>query len=186
MAEDPSTGRIVVFGGVDEQLKHPDLATWVLDPATRAWTRVATGTVPEPKALMGMAWLGSVGAVVAATGDPNEQDNGYSNSVWAFDADTGDWRQLAATGGPPTPRMCVTLTANPDDGSAILIGGAGDDKLPPTVAGRSGTCGRGGLRHRPLFPAAIAQKGIGSSQTTHRQPRYWVQSRSGSQTTSSP
>lgn len=137
MAEDPSTGRIVVFGGVDEEFLHPDLATWVLNPSTRAWTRVATSTVPEPKALLGMAWLGSVGAVVVATGDPNEQDNGYSNSVWAFDAAAGNWRQLTTTGGAPTPRMAATLTANPADGSAILIGGAGDDQLPPTLADRT-------------------------------------------------
>jgi len=72
-----------------------------------------------------------------ATGDPNEQDNGYSSSVWAFDAAAGNWRQLTTTGGAPTPRMAATLTANPADGSAILIGGAADDQLPPTLADRT-------------------------------------------------
>lgn len=137
MAEDPSTGSVLVFGGLTDRYRDQvsDLATWVLDPKTRVWTRLATPTVPQPRAEMGMAWLGSVGAVVIATGGDGTTCMSWTNTVWAF---TGsDWRQLTVSGVAPTPRNEGSLTANPLDGSAILIGGTGDNQFPLTLQDRA-------------------------------------------------
>lgn len=138
MAEDASTGRLVVFGGaMGNSDVVTDTATYVLDLTTRAWQRLATSTVPIPRVEMGMAWLGSVGAVVIATGGDGTSCMSWSNTVWAFDAAVGNWRQLSTSGATPTPRNEASLTANPLDGSAVLIGGTGDNKFPLTLVDRA-------------------------------------------------
>lgn len=138
MAEDASTGRILVFGGLSTNTGVvTDTATWLLNPATRAWQRIATATVPAPRDEVGMAWVASVGAVVIATGGDGTTCMSWTNTVWAFDAAAGNWRQLATTGGSPTPRNEGSLTANPLTGGAILIGGTGDNQLPITLVDRA-------------------------------------------------
>lgn len=137
MADDPTNGKVVVFGGLTDPTRDlvTDLATWVLDPKARTWTRLATTTVPQPRAELGMAWLGTVGAVVIATGGDGSTCMSWTNSSWAF---TGaDWRQLSASGAVPTPRNEASLTANPLDGSALLIGGTGDNQYPLTMQDRA-------------------------------------------------
>jgi hypothetical protein len=98
---------------------------------------VQTPTVPEGRAEIGMAHVGSLGGVVVSTGSPAGLMETWSNSTWVFDMAAKDWNRVTAEGSVPTPRNCATLTANPADGSAVLNGGTGDNRFPITLSDRT-------------------------------------------------
>jgi hypothetical protein len=146
MAEDATTGRILVYGG---WAAYPvtggisleavrDAGTWLLDPTASSWTRVVTPTVPEMRSDPGMAYLATIGAVVLTTGAKQPAPcSSWTNSVYAYDVAAKDWRKLDATAPLPTARNGATLTADLCDGSAILTGGTGDNQLPITLQDRT-------------------------------------------------
>lgn len=145
MAEDAASGKLVVYGGVERThvgsgdliAATEDSRTWLLDPVTGAWATVQTPTVPEGRAEIGMAYVGSLGGVVVSTGSPAGPMETWSNSTWVYDMAARDWTRVTTGGSVPTPRNNATLTANPADGSAILNGGTGDNQLPITLSDRT-------------------------------------------------
>jgi hypothetical protein len=145
MAEDAASGALVVYGGVERThagagdliAATADARTWTLDPVTGAWTAVQTQTVPEGRAEIGMAYVGSLGGVVVSTGSPVGPTETWSNSTWVYDVATKDWNRVPTGNNVPTPRNNATLTANPADGSAILNGGTGDNQFPITLSDRT-------------------------------------------------
>lgn len=120
MAEDAATGRIVLLGGVADNQGLSD--TWILDPATLTWSKARGATVPEPSSGMGMAWVQSVGAVVATGGAVAGNCSVGATTSWAFDMPSETWFQVRMTGGPPTPRGSAYLTGDTCRGSAVFMG----------------------------------------------------------------
>lgn len=138
LAEDAATGALILFGGADWQGDlMPEPATWLLQPGSSTWAKLVTPTLPEMRAELGMAYVASIGAVVVTTGDSGAMLGTWTNSAYAFDMAAKDWRKLTTTGGPPTARNAANLTANLCDGSAILTGGTGDNRLPITLQDRT-------------------------------------------------
>jgi hypothetical protein len=120
MAEDPTTGLILVYGGLGAA-DLPLADTWLLDPLARTWTRVATQTTPDTSYGMAMGWVGAIGMIVMTGGLNSAQVS--TTSTWAFDMTAHDWVRVVAAGVEPSARgFGSTLTANPCDDSAISFG----------------------------------------------------------------
>jgi hypothetical protein len=145
IAEDAATGKLVVYGGYGaypmgsgislEAVR--DTQTWILDPKAATWAPVQTPTIPEMRSEMGMAYVASIGAVVLSTGGTQAGCMSWTNSAYAYDVAAGDWRKVNAGSTLPTARNAANLTGNLCDGSAILTGGTGDNKLPITLEDRT-------------------------------------------------
>jgi hypothetical protein len=129
MAEDAASGRIILLGGVAADYQGLT-DTWILDPARLTWTKARGTVVPEPSTGMGMAWVPSVGAVVAAGGAVAPSCSTGAKNAWAFDVASETWRQLQTTGGPPTPRVNAYLVTDSCRSSAVFYGMPGNQIVP--------------------------------------------------------
>ena len=128
MAEDVASGKIILLGGVADYTGLTD--TWILDPARLTWTKARGTVVPEPSTGVGMAWVPSVGAVVATGGAIAGSCSTGARTSWAFDVASEAWTQLQTTGGPPTPRVNAFLVTDTCRGSAVLYGMPGNQIVP--------------------------------------------------------
>lgn len=97
--------------------------TWLFDPRTTTWTKVATPTQPPAYGEVAMGWSPSVGAVVMTGGSDRIGFMVEDPGTWAFDMKTCDWVSLTTSGGPPSSRKIASLTTDTCRGAAILFGG---------------------------------------------------------------
>jgi hypothetical protein len=132
MAEDAASGKIVLLGGIDDDNGLTDglTDTWILDPARLTWTKARGSVVPEPSNGLGMAWVPSIGAVVATGGAVAPSCSTGARTSWAFDVASETWTQLQTTGGPPTPRVNAYLVTDTCRGSAVFYGMPGNQIVP--------------------------------------------------------
>jgi hypothetical protein len=129
MSEDAASGKIILLGGVS--VDYQGLTdTWILDPARLTWTKARGTVVPEPSNGVGMAWVPSVGAVVATGGAVGSSCSTGAKTSWAFDVASETWTQLQTTGGPPTPRVNAFLVTDTCRGSGIFYGMPGNQIVP--------------------------------------------------------
>ncbi len=135
MAEDATTGKIVVYGGVTGPGLTPVNDTWLLDPTTMTWSKVAASATPPSYGETAMAWSPSIGAVVLTGGSDWQGSTVTNPGTWAFDATARTWIKLT-TYTTPSPRKNAALVTDTCQGAAILFAGE-DGPIPPTFSDRT-------------------------------------------------
>jgi hypothetical protein len=122
MVYDPTSGKIILFGGVDGDFNCLD-DTWSYDPAANTWTKLAaTGSAPSPRSGLGMAYDPHSKTIVLF-GGIDSQFVCY-NDTWAFDAAGGTWTQLMPVGNSPMARGRSALVYDANLDKMVLFGGA--------------------------------------------------------------
>ena len=96
MAYDPSTGKIVMFGGGAGGSVGADTPTvlfndtWAYDPAANTWTELKPpGTVPSPRCGQSMVYDPATGKLIMFGG--GFASAAYFNDVWAYDPVANAW-----------------------------------------------------------------------------------------------
>jgi hypothetical protein len=103
LAFEPSTGRLVLYGG-------DTTATWALSGSQ--WQQVATTTDPGPRSFAKLVWDGS-GLLL------HDSTTTRAGLIWRFAQ--GDWNGLP--GGQPVPRYLPALGVHQTSGQIALFGG---------------------------------------------------------------
>ncbi len=121
MAYDPSSGKVILFGGVDSDFNC--LAdTWSYDPTANAWTKIATTEAPAARSGVGFAYDRHSKRFIMFGGIDSQLV--CYNDTWAFDASAGSWKDLAPGGTLPMPRGRVALVYVPSIDKLVVFGGA--------------------------------------------------------------
>jgi len=109
MAYEPTTRRIILFGGLRD-VKAPQPAepgwypdglfpywdqplgdTWAYDPSANAWTELTPPSSPSPRAWHDMALDPTSGLIVLFGGGPARYD--FTNETWLFDPASSTWTE---------------------------------------------------------------------------------------------
>jgi hypothetical protein len=115
MAYDPSTGTIVLFGGVVQGNTYLG-DTWTWNGVTQTWTQQSPAASPSPRGGHGMA-TDAAGNVVLFGGT-----NGTANSsdTWVWNGTT--WQQQSPASSPPA-RSGHAMAYDPGLNEVVLFGG---------------------------------------------------------------
>jgi N-acetylneuraminic acid mutarotase len=139
MVYDPSTLRVIMFGG-----QYSDAAfvagflgdTWAYDPNANTWTDLnPTGELPITRMGQSMVYDPSTHRVIMFGGTPSDMfatqpsDPGYFNDTWAYDPGANTWTNLNPTGTLPSARIFPSMVYDPSSRRAIVFGGRGDSGL---------------------------------------------------------
>jgi N-acetylneuraminic acid mutarotase len=131
MVFDPVTGKIIMFGGVDWDLRNFG-DTWAFDPATTTWTQIHTTHSPDARDSCVMASVTASGRIVLFGGESwsagSQPEPTALGDTWLFDPAEQDWARLE-TSVSPQARDSASLVWSASSGMAILFGGevyAGD------------------------------------------------------------
>jgi hypothetical protein len=122
MAYDPTSGKMILFGGVDGSFNCLD-DTWSYDPATNTWTQLtATGVGPSARSGLGMAY-DPHSKMVILFGGIDSQFVCYGDT-WSFDPAEGTWTQLEPIGASPMARGRSVLAYDANLDKMLLFGGS--------------------------------------------------------------
>jgi hypothetical protein len=107
---DPTGRTAYLFGGRDGGTVFDDL--WVFDLGSDTWRQLAPdGDIPPARFGHEAVWVDGIGVVVfAGQAGPTT----FFNDLWAYDASTDRWRELAAEGSRPKPRYGTCGAVGPD------------------------------------------------------------------------
>jgi len=119
MAYDPTSSKLIVFGGYDGKTYYDD--TWAYDLTANSWTAVRSGGV-APAARQGHSLVyDPVSKKMILFGGFNGRVE--YNDTWAYDPALGTWKNLAPQGSLPDARDSQTMAYDPDDKVVLLFGG---------------------------------------------------------------
>jgi N-acetylneuraminic acid mutarotase len=122
MAYDPTSGKIILFGGVDGDFNCLD-DTWSYDAVANTWTKLtATGTAPSARSGLGIAYDPHSMKIILF-GGIDSQFVCY-NDTWAYDPAAGTWTQLTPVGNSPMARGRSSLVYDAAIDKMVLFGGA--------------------------------------------------------------
>ena len=127
MVYDPSSGRLIMFGGLSGT---GDLLndTWAYDPVASTWTNLnPAGTLPPARCLHSMAYDPGTHRVLlfggwSASADPS----GVVGDMWAYDPAANTWTEISPAGTVPSPRYS-SLVYDSSNGLMILSGGGHEE-----------------------------------------------------------
>jgi hypothetical protein len=122
VAWNPSTNRLVVFGG-NTRGATPTLLndTWEFDPSTSTWTNLAPATSPSPRQLGSMTYDPTLGGILLFGGQTNDTTPAVSSSeTWLLLG--GTWSQLTPANAPAARNQHSMVTRS-DFGDVLLCGG---------------------------------------------------------------
>jgi N-acetylneuraminic acid mutarotase len=132
MAYDPTTGRLIVFGGADHKsYVPPDEAsyhfatanTWAYDPVAYTWAELKPlGKVPPPRLEGAMAYDPTTRRLILFGGV--SRLDAKTNDTWAYDPIANTWTELKPAGTPP-PGRSSKMAYDPTTERMILFGSAG-------------------------------------------------------------
>jgi N-acetylneuraminic acid mutarotase len=99
-----------LFGGRDGPDAFEDL--WRFDLGTDEWARIDPGAAgPDARFGHTATWVDGVGLVIWS----GQAGSTFFDDLWAFDPDTGSWRELPAPDARPTARYGSCAALGPDD-----------------------------------------------------------------------
>jgi N-acetylneuraminic acid mutarotase len=120
MAYDPSTQKVILFGGGTATALFND--TWAYDPGANTWTNLnPTGPVPAGRGGQVMAYDSSIRKVILFGGGTTTT---RFNDTWAYDPAANTWTKLAPAGTAPTPRGAPTMAYDPGTRQLLMFGGS--------------------------------------------------------------
>jgi hypothetical protein len=142
MAYDPTTRRLIAFGGTDRaDLQPPSAApihyvtddTWAFDLAANTWTELKpAGTIPSPRLEGAMAYDPTTRRLILF-GGVNGLDHKLRDT-WAYDPTANTWTDLRPAGTLPSARSSK-MVYDPTTRRMIMFGSAGEmDALNDTWA----------------------------------------------------
>jgi N-acetylneuraminic acid mutarotase len=118
MAYDPSTGKVIMFGGFGSASLND---TWAYDPGANTWTDLKpSGTLPPARNNFSLSYEASLDQVVAFGGF---SDSNYLSDTWAYDPSANTWTDLNPSGTLPDARDGGSMAYDPTSQKVILFGG---------------------------------------------------------------
>jgi TIR domain/Galactose oxidase, central domain len=127
MAYDPTSGRVIMFGGETTTSSFND--TWAYDPAAYTWTAIdPTRPSPTARSAHAMAY-DQVTRRVIMFGGLNEAGAALDDT-WAYDPRASVWTELTPLGKVPPARSGHALAYDPVTHRLIMFGGFGDAGVP--------------------------------------------------------
>jgi N-acetylneuraminic acid mutarotase len=119
MAYDPTSDKLVVFGGYDGTTYYND--TWVYDFTAGTWTAAgAAGTGPAARQGHSLVYDPVSKKMILFGGYDGSTEY---NDTWAYDPAAGTWKDLKPEGNPPAARDSQALAYDSDDKVMVLFGG---------------------------------------------------------------
>jgi hypothetical protein len=118
MAYDPTTDRVILFGGADDVEALRD--TWAYDYDSDTWSLIPTRVSPPARTY---GWMvddptGERTILFGGTTYPSEEPLG---DTWAFDLKNDTWTELDTTG--PSPRGWHAMAYDAETKTMVLFGG---------------------------------------------------------------
>jgi len=121
MAYDPSSSRVVLFGGWDG-VDFND--TWAYDVATGVWTELdPAGPVPPARHDHVMVYDDAAGKILLF-GGIEKSTYAELDDTWAYDPTANTWTNLEPTGALPKSRCLHAMAYDPAAQKVILFGGS--------------------------------------------------------------
>jgi hypothetical protein len=131
MAYDPTSGKIVLFGGTDASFACLN-DTWLYDPVANTWTTVTpAGEIPPARSGHGMAYDAHSKRVILFGGVDTEFL--CYNDTWAYDSTAGTWTDLVPAGESPQARARMAVVYAVGSEELLLFGGS--EFLPDATGG---------------------------------------------------
>jgi N-acetylneuraminic acid mutarotase len=123
MAYDPSSGRMIMFGGSSgETDQHND--TWAYDPTANSWTELSpSGNLPAGRVCPAMAYDPATQRMIMFGG---YYVGSELNDTWAYNPAANAWTELNPSGTVPPARHFHAMVCDPSTGRMIMFGGTGD------------------------------------------------------------
>jgi N-acetylneuraminic acid mutarotase len=119
MVYDPTSGRVILFGGGTEEVEYND--TWTYDPVTNIWTELdPVGPVPPVRRYHAMVYDPACRRVILFGGVSGLEPLG---DTWAYDPVVNTWTELHPVGEVPSPRAFHSLVFDPTGGKVLLFEG---------------------------------------------------------------
>jgi N-acetylneuraminic acid mutarotase len=126
MASDPTSGRLIMFGGRGGGTSSND--TWAYDPTANTWTELKpSGTLPPARSGHSMAYDPTRGRLILFGGNAGTAP--LINDTWAYDLTANTWTELKPSGTLPPARSGHSMVYDPSSGRLIMFGGSGDAAL---------------------------------------------------------
>ncbi len=122
MAYDPTSGRVIMFGGFDDfGVRLND--TWAYDPVANTWTDLSPqGTLPPARSAQAMAYDPSSGRVImfgGLSGSPNPSSSLEGlDDTWAYDPVANTWTNLSPSGPRPPASWWQSMVFDPVEWAA--------------------------------------------------------------------
>ena len=122
---EPTTQRLIAFGGLDEFAPAYSDATMAYDPTAGIWTSLRPGVaVPSARARHTLVYDPGTGTTILfgglVGGDPPDTVFG---DTWAYDPVANTWTELKPAGSLPSPRGGHAMAYDPVGKRMILFGG---------------------------------------------------------------
>jgi N-acetylneuraminic acid mutarotase len=119
MASDPTSGRLIMFGGANGNASFND--TWAYDPVANAWTELKpSGPSPGERWGCAAAYDSSTGRLVVFGG---EGPAGQFDDIWAYDPPANTWAELRPSGKSPASRTGASMVYDSSSHRVIIFGG---------------------------------------------------------------
>ena len=119
MAYDPTSGKVVLFGGWDGSSVLND--TWTYDPVGNTWTEAApAGTVPSARQACTMVYDESAGKMLLFGG---WDLSAGLNDTWEYDPVANTWTELAPAGSTPSARWGYSMAYDSGTKQTVMFGG---------------------------------------------------------------
>ena len=130
-AHDPDGGRMLLFGGrwraagtTGNYTLYNDL--WEFDFASKAWTRLDTGTGPSGRYYPVAAWEDDTLYLYGGATNANALAIQPSSELWAW-TEAGGWELRQTSGTPPSSRVFYGTAHDASRGRLILFAGQRGD-----------------------------------------------------------
>ena len=121
MVYDPSTHRMIMFGGWIDGTNLND--TWAYDLIANTWTELSPlGTQPYARNAHAAVYAPSNGLVIMFGGVLSGHAT-FLNDTWAYDPSANTWTKLAPSGTLPSERHDQAMVYDPSGNRMIMFGG---------------------------------------------------------------
>jgi N-acetylneuraminic acid mutarotase len=126
MVYDPSSHRVIMFGGETFSYAPHFNDTWAYDPTANTWTELSPqGSLPPARYGQSLVYDPLTQRVIMFGGFASGKV--MPNDTWAYDPSTNTWTNLSPAGEPPPARGFHSMVYDPSTQRMIVFGGGSDD-----------------------------------------------------------